>query len=127
MRIRTLTVGLMLAAAFAFAEPVLASDRPPRFDVDALCNNRALTPDGVSPESKAMCMSAQGDALDAVRRVWTATPVFIQDDCSYQAKADRDGDYQILEACIRAQTRQQADQGGLTRPKAKAKPGITPK
>ncbi|MCA0201143.1 MAG: hypothetical protein LCH56_09930 [Proteobacteria bacterium] len=128
MHIRILTVGLVLAAECAFAQPVFADERPPRFDFDALCNSRAITTEGFSPESKATCMSAQGDALDAVRRVWPNISVDIQDNCSYQAKADRDGDYQILEACIRSLARQQQDnQGGLTRPKAKAKSATAPK
>lgn len=128
MRIRILTVGLVLAAAFAFAKPVRADARPPRYDLDGLCNSRALTPEGFSPETKAACVSAQGEALDAVRRVWPSILASIQDDCSYEAKTDGDGDYQVLEACLRAQIRQQqSDRSALTRPKAKAKPGSTPK
>ena len=126
MRIRTLTVGLILAAALA--KPVFADARPPRYDLDGLCNSRATTPEGFSPETKAACVAAQSEALDAVRRLWLATLASIQDDCSYEAKADGDGDYQVLETCIRTQNRQQqSDQGELIRPKAKAKPATTAK
>lgn len=124
MRMRTLTVGLVMAGAFA--RPVFADERPPRFDVDALCNGRAITPEGFSPESKTACMAAQDDALAAIRRIWPATLESIQSDCVYEAKVDRDGDYQILESCLRVQNRQQqANQEPL--PRAKAKPAITPK
>ncbi len=126
MRIRTLTVGLGLAVALA--RPVFADARPPRYDLDGLCNSRATTSEGFSPETKAACVAAQTEALDAVRRIWLATLASIQDDCSYEAKADGDGDYQILETCIRTQNRQQqADPEALIRPKAKAKPGLAPK
>lgn len=123
MSTRTVTAGLVLAAVSAIAAPAAADERPPRFDDDSLCNRLATSPEGVSPESKAACLSAQGDALDAVRRVWTNIPTDIQDNCVVQAKVDRDGDYLILEACIRAQMRQQeANQVPVTRSKAKAKP-----
>lgn len=126
MRIRALTVGLGFAVALA--KPVFADARPPRYDLDGLCNSRATTSEGFSPETKAACVSAQNEALDVVRRFWLSTLASIQDDCSYEAKADGDGDYQILEACIRAQNRQQqADPEALIRPKAKAKPATTPK
>lgn len=129
MHIRTLTSALALSAAFTFAAPAFADERPPRFDSDGLCNSRALTPEGFSPESKTACVSAQADALAAIRRIWPATLGSIQDDCSHQAKADdRDGDYQVLDACLRAQNRQQqANQEPLARAKAKAKPAITSK
>lgn len=126
MRVRTLTVGLVLAVTLA--EPVFADARPPRYDLDGLCNSRAITSEGFSPETKAACVSAQSEALDAVRRFWPSTLASIQDDCSYEAEADGDGDYQVLEACIRIQNRQQqANQGELIRPKAKAKPAGTAK
>ena len=127
MRISALTVGLVLAA-FTISGPVFADERPPRYDLDGLCDRLALTPDGFSPESKAACVSAQADALQTVRRVWPNLPAYIQDNCDIQAKADRVGDYLILEACIRAQSRvQDANQGGLPVPKTKAKPATTPK
>ena len=126
MRIRTLTVGLLIAAEFAFAKPVFADERPPRFDVDGLCNSRAISPEGFSPETKAECLASQSEAFDKLRRSWPTTLASIQDDCSHEAKADGDGDYEVLDACIRTQNRQQqANQGALTRPKAKA--GSKPK
>lgn len=124
-----MTVGLVLAAAFAVTKPVFADERPPRYDLDGLCSRQANTPDGFSPETMATCLSAQGDALEAIRRVWPDTPGYIQDNCDYRAKAEGDGDYLILGACVRAQTLQkQANEGGLTTaPKAKAKPALKPK
>lgn len=120
MSIRIAAVGLALAALFAFAKPVFADARPPRYDLDGLCQSRAITPEGFSPETKAVCVAAQVEALDAIRRMWPATLTSIQDDCSYEAEADDYGDYQVLESCLRTQNRQQqADQGALVRPKAK--------
>lgn len=121
MSLRALRIGLALAAAFA--KPVFADARPPRFDLEGLCTSRALTPEGFSPETMAACVSAQSEALDAVKRMWLETLASIQDDCSYEAKADGDGDYQVLEACIRTQNRQQqSEQRTSPRAKAKAKP-----
>ncbi|MGE3334887.1 MAG: hypothetical protein AB7I36_14670 [Rhodospirillaceae bacterium] len=128
MRIRTLTFGLALAAAGVHAAPVFADARPPRYDLDGLCNSRATTVEGFSPETKAACVASQSEALDAVRRMWLSTLASIQDDCSYEAKTEGDGDYQVLESCLRTQNRQQqADQAALSRAKAKSKPGLSSK
>jgi len=106
---------------------VLADERPPRYDLDGLCSRRANTPDGFSPETMANCLAAQGDSLESVRRIWPNARDYIQRDCDLRAKVDREGDYDILDRCVRAQLRQEeASQAESTRPKAKPKPKVKP-
>jgi len=120
IRIAAILVPLAIAAA-----PAVADDRPPRYDLDGHCSRLSDTPDGFSPETMTACLVAQGDALEAVRRVWSDTPEYIQRDCDLRARVNRDEDYLILDRCVRDQLRkEQADKGVSTRPrpKPKAKP-----
>jgi hypothetical protein len=112
---------LLLALLLLVGAPgAWADERPPRYDLDGLCSRRSDTPDGFSPETMAHCLSAQEDALEAVRRAWNGAPDYIQRDCDLRAKIEREGDYQILDNCVRKQLRQQqADQAESTRPKQK--------
>lgn len=118
-----MTARLLTALALLISVPALADERPPRYDIDGLCSRRSDTPDGFSSETMAQCLSGQEDSLEAVRRIWPDTPAYIQRDCDLRAKVEREGDFQILDACVRTQLRQQqADQAESTRPKPKAKP-----
>jgi len=125
----------ILAILFLLATlPAFADERPPRYDIDGLCSRLSNTPDGFSPETMARCLEIQSDAMESVRKVWQNTPDYIQSDCDHRARVDRDGDYQILDVCVRVQLRQeQADQAesskgkGRAKPKpAQAKPAATP-
>ncbi|GEM_PF-3183165 len=122
-----MTIRFLILLALLGTAPVLADERPPRYDLDGLCSRRANTPDGLSAETMANCLAAQGDALESVRRVWPGAQDYIQRDCDLRAKVDREGDYDILDRCVRAQLRQEeAGQAESTRPKAKPKPKSKP-
>lgn len=83
-----------------------AEDRPTRYDVDAHCSELANTNDGFSPEVMQRCLIAQNDALDRVKRIWAATPAYIQRDCDARARLHGEDDYAVLEKCIQDQLRQ---------------------
>jgi hypothetical protein len=128
MSARFLAVLFLLALAPPMlAAPAAADERPPRYDLDGLCSRQSLVPEGIEPQAMSRCLAIHGEALEATRRMWPNTPEYIQRDCDQRARVDRDGNYQILENCVRQQLRQQqADQAESTRPKPKPKPAPTP-
>lgn len=106
MTLRQCAAALLLSMAAATA--AWADERPPRYDTNALCVRLSTTADGLSPELLSQCLIDQGEAYDALRRIWTSTPEYIQEDCTIRARSDGDGDYIILQNCIRAQNAQTA-------------------
>jgi len=106
MMLLRLVLVLLIATLPSCWEHAQAGERPPRYDSNALCVRLATTIDGLSPELLSQCLINQGDAHDSVRRIWSTTAEYIQDDCAHRARADGDGDYIILKNCIRAQNRQ---------------------
>lgn len=99
---------LVLAASLLAmgCSAAVADDRPSRYDMDSHCSRLANSNEGFSPEVMQKCLLAQSDALDQIKRVWSDTPDYIQHDCDLRGRAGGEGDYVLLQKCIRDQTRQ---------------------
>lgn len=105
-RFRAAISGVACAVAMTIVTPGYADDRPPRYDVDGLCNRLAATLDGFSVELQQQCVQRRNDAVDAIRRVWRTVPDYIQRECDQRARAHGDQDYLILQSCIHDLIRQ---------------------
>lgn len=102
--VRTMLAGAAVLLATGASSP--SDERPSRYDVDDHCSRLANTSDGFSSEVMQSCLSAQGDALDQIKRIWPGTPQYIREDCDARSRAHGDEDYVSLDRCIRDQLRQ---------------------
>jgi O-antigen/teichoic acid export membrane protein len=112
-------IGIGAVLLLSLSGTASADERPPRFDVDALCTQIANGPDGFSPETMQKCMSQQGDALESIKHIWTDTPDYIQRDCELRSRAHGEESYEILEKCVKDQVRQIPADPPKPKPKAK--------
>ncbi|MBX0345063.1 hypothetical protein K2X14_09480 [Acetobacter sp. TBRC 12305] len=98
-------LGAAWASPFA-TRPARADALPPRYDTNGLCFRNANTADGLSPEAVASCIASQGNALNAIRRLWDNIPPDLADDCDRRIRASGAQDYNALENCLKLQMRQ---------------------
>jgi hypothetical protein len=92
---------LIFAAALLIPVGAAAFEAPPRYDVEAHCNELAGFGGSFSESTLETCFRMEQEAYDKLKPAWASISASVRGHCDELARFGGHGSYSALSTCIR--------------------------